>query len=210
MAFRLRRKRHVARQASRVVARELASAIEAIGPDGDVHEARKHLKKARAVVRLLERGLGRDYRTLIAGLRTASRRLSASRDAEACIESFEKLRARYPRVLTASAGRSIDRALTLDKLRAQSAAPRILRRVARVLEQSARTIPRRVLKAAGGQAMREGMDRAYRRARKAMAVPERTRTTRGSTGGAAGSRITGIRCASSKVSTRMSEDVYAP
>jgi CHAD domain-containing protein len=73
-------------------------------------------------------------------------------------------------VLTALARREINRGLTVYKRRAQLAAPRILARVTRMLEQSARTIPRQVLEVAGCRAMRDGMDRAYRRARKAMAL----------------------------------------
>jgi hypothetical protein len=94
MAFRLKRKRHVARQASRVVAAELASALEAVGPDGDVHGARKHLKKARAVFRLLEQRLGRDSENE----REAEplRRLSAARDTEACLETFGNSRVAFP------------------------------------------------------------------------------------------------------------------
>jgi CHAD domain-containing protein len=113
MAFRLKRRKAVGRQLSRVVSAELASAVDAVGSavatsvDG-VHEVRKHLKKVRAVLHLFEASLGRGYESLNGGLRSASRRLSALRDADASLETLEKLRVRYPRVLPPPF-RSIDR-----------------------------------------------------------------------------------------------------
>jgi CHAD domain-containing protein len=137
---------------------------------GDVHEVRKHVKKVRAVLRLLEASLGKAYHSLNGGLRRASRRLSVLRDADASLETLEKLRVRYPRVLTASIIRSLDRALKADKQRAQSRVPRLLPGVVRTLTRSTRTVPRRIRKAAGRDAMRAGMRRAYRRAREAMTL----------------------------------------
>jgi CHAD domain-containing protein len=173
MAFRLKRRKAVGRQLSRVVSAELSSAVDAIGTNGtmsveDVHEVRKHVKKVRAVLHLLEPSLGKGYDSLNSGLRNASRRLSALRDADASVETLEKLRARYPRVLTASVVQTLDRALKADKQREQSHAPRLLPGVVRTLKQSTRTVPASIRKAAGEDAMRSGMRRAYRRAREAM------------------------------------------
>jgi len=174
MAFRLKRKKAVGRQLSHVVSAELTSAVDAAGGSGmsvdNVHEVRKHLKKVRAVLRLLEASLGQAYDSLNGGLRSASRRLSALRDADASLETLEKLRVRYPRVLTASVVRSLVRALKADKQRAQSRVPRLLPGVVRTLERSTRTVPRRIRKAADQDAMRAGMRRTYRRAREAMTL----------------------------------------
>lgn len=136
----------------------------------NVHEVRKHVKKVRAVLRLLEAGLGKAYDSLSTALRSASRRLSALRDADASGETLEKLRLRYPRVLTASVVRSLDRVLKADKQRAQSRVPRLLPGVVRTLKRSTRTVPRQIRKAAGQDAMRAGMRRTYRRAREAMTL----------------------------------------
>jgi CHAD domain-containing protein len=175
MAFQLKRKKAVGRQLSHVVSAELTSAVDAAGTSAtmsvdNVHEVRQHVKKVRAVLRLLEASLGKAYDSLNTGLRSASRRLSALRDADASGETLEKLRIRYPRVLTASVVRSLDRALKMDKQRAQSRVPRLLPGVVRTLERSTRTVPRRIRKAAGQDAMRAGMRRTYRRAREAMTL----------------------------------------
>jgi CHAD domain-containing protein len=158
---------------SRVVSAELTSAVAAAGADGtmsvdDVHEVRKHVKKVRAVLRMLEPTLGKRYDSLSSGLRSASRRLSPLRDADASLETLEKLRARYPRVLTAAVVRSVERALKIDKQRAQSRVPRLLPGVVRALKRSTGTVPASIKKAAGEDAMRAGVRRAYRRARRAM------------------------------------------
>ena len=175
MAFRLKRGKAVGRQLSHVVSAELTSAVDAAGSSrtmsvDNVHEVRKHVKKVRAVLRLLEASLGKAYDSLSSALRSASRRLSALRDADASGETLEKLRVRYPRVLTASVVRSLDRALKADKQRAQSRVPRLLPGVVRTLERSTRTVPRQIRKAAGQDAMRAGMRRTYQRAREAMTL----------------------------------------
>ena len=178
MAFRLKRKKAVGRQLSQVVSAELTSAVDAAGSSGtmsvdNVHEVRKHLKKVRAVLRMLEASLGKAYDSLSSALGSAARRRSALRVADASFETLGKLRVRYPRVLTASVVRSVDRALKADKQRAQSRVPRLLPGVVRTLERSTRTVPRQIRKAAGQHAMRAGMRRTYQRARDAMTLARR-------------------------------------
>ena len=64
--------------------------------DEDVHEARKHLKKARASLRLLRPGLkDADYRALNTKLRDAGRPLSAARDAKVLLDTLRMLTERY-------------------------------------------------------------------------------------------------------------------
>jgi CHAD domain-containing protein len=175
MAFRLKSRKAIGRQLSRVVAGELTSAIDAIGNTApmstdNVHEVRKHVKKVRAVLRLLESSLGNGYGTLSGRLRSASRRLSALRDADASLETLEKLRVRHPHVLTASVVRSVDRGLKANKQQAQFRVPRLLAGVVRTLEQSTRTVPGQIRKNADRDAMRSGVRRGYKRAREAMAL----------------------------------------
>jgi CHAD domain-containing protein len=178
MAFRIKHRKAVGRQLSRVVSKELASAVDSVAEPAamsvdDVHEVRKRVKKVRAVLRLMAASLGTRYGTLNGRLRSASRRLSALRDADASLETLEQLRHRYPKVLAASRVGSIDRALKANRQRVQSGVPRLLAGVARALEDAARTVPRRIRKAADRNTMRSGMRRGYRRARKAM--PKRGR-----------------------------------
>lgn len=59
---------------------------------GEVHEARKRIKEARALLRLVRRDLGDDYVVENTWLRDAAHSLTGARDAEAMIETLEKLR----------------------------------------------------------------------------------------------------------------------
>ncbi len=59
---------------------------------GEVHEARKRIKETRALLRLVRRDLGDDYVVENTWLRDAARSLTGARDAEAMIETLEKLR----------------------------------------------------------------------------------------------------------------------
>jgi CHAD domain-containing protein len=61
---------------------------------GEVHEARKRIKEARALLRLVRRDLGDDYVVENTWLRDAAHSLTGARDAEAMIETLEKLRTR--------------------------------------------------------------------------------------------------------------------
>jgi CHAD domain-containing protein len=64
-----------------------------------VHEARKHLKKTRALLRLVRDELGdRAYRQENGTFRDIGRVLSARRDAEVLVEAFQKLRRQHARV----------------------------------------------------------------------------------------------------------------
>ena len=63
----------------------------------DVHEARKALKRLRALTRLLEDELGEQlFARENAVLREAGRRLSAARDAEVMVATLEDLMRRHP------------------------------------------------------------------------------------------------------------------
>jgi CHAD domain-containing protein len=107
MAYRLAiadRLEDAARQCARA---ELAGAIaqlEGTGAPADgasardpataIHEARKHLKKTRALLRLVRPALGEAaYRRENAALRDAARRLSAVRDADVLVATVEALAA---------------------------------------------------------------------------------------------------------------------
>jgi CHAD domain-containing protein len=73
-------------------------------PGACVHGARKDLKKLRAVVRLLRRELGEDlYRAESRRYRDAGRQLSATRDAEVKLETLDALAERSPDLLGSGA-----------------------------------------------------------------------------------------------------------
>jgi len=59
---------------------------------GEVHEARKRMKETRALLRLVRGALGDELDVENGWLRDAAHSLTAARDAEAMIETLEKLR----------------------------------------------------------------------------------------------------------------------
>jgi CHAD domain-containing protein len=177
MSFQLKRGKPVARELSRIVAKEFETAIDELdGRQGAdraeaVHEARKCVKKTRAVLRLLKQNLGDDYDVLAGRLRSMAHQLSSLRDVDAGSEMMSALRDHYPRIVTRSMSRAVQRGL-LARTRATMARvdpDRLLPRVARAIKRSGTRVQRRIRRAAHAGAIRAGIRRGYRRARKAMA-----------------------------------------
>lgn len=85
-------------------AREHLSNLDA-HPDETIHEARRHLKKARSILKLVRSCLGDRYYYENARLRGIARRLALFRDAAAMIEAFDEFGfKRFPRYSNVRAG----------------------------------------------------------------------------------------------------------
>jgi hypothetical protein len=131
MSFQLKRGKPVARELSRIVAKELETAIDQLGrrPSVDraeaVHEARKSVKKTRAVLRLLKQNLGDDYGVLGGRLRSMAHQLSSLRDVDAGPEMMNALRDHYPRIVTRSMSRAVQRILKTRRFTRGAVASRI-------------------------------------------------------------------------------------
>jgi CHAD domain-containing protein len=173
VAFRLTTASAIDDQLAQIVARELRKATEAVDRSGDeesIHQARKHIKKARSVLHLLRKPLGRDYDTLNDPIRLAAHRISAVRDADALVGTLTSLRARYHDVIGPLACRKASATL---KARRRQAYARISGRpfagARQILVKTQRGITSRVHDAATARRMRLGVTRGYRRARRAMA-----------------------------------------
>jgi CHAD domain-containing protein len=160
-----------------MVAREFETAIDELGRRQGVdraeavHEARKCVKKTRAVLGLLKQNLGDDYGVLAGRLRRMAHQLSSLRDADAGPEMMNALRDHYPRIVTRSMSRAVQQGL-LARKRATMARvdpDRLLPRVAREIKRSGTRVQRRIRRVTQASAIRAGMRRGYRRARKAMA-----------------------------------------
>ena len=177
MAYEFKGRKAVGTQLARVVAKEFDRALEEVGGSQivdrteAVHEARRRVKKIRAVVRLLQRDLGKDHRILNRQLRTIAHQLSSLRDVDAAVEMMQSVRDRYPRLVTPSIFAAVQRGLlarkrgTVEHLHPDHLLPR----VARELRRLAKAMPRRIRRVGGYTSVRAGMLRAYRRARNAMA-----------------------------------------
>jgi hypothetical protein len=118
VAYRLEQGESFSDGLSRIAREELDDASaqlrDGVGEDAEraVHEARKSLKKARALVRLERRALrGTVRRDANERLRDAGRRLSALRDQQVALRTLDDLAERYPGRLSKAAFTRIRRAL---------------------------------------------------------------------------------------------------
>jgi CHAD domain-containing protein len=104
MAYRLRSDESVADGLRRVARRELKRAVEQLQaeppPDSAIHEARKSVKKARAVLRLIEGDRGKSLARSRKRLRTVNRALSRLRDADVMKETLSTLNRKNPRLFS--------------------------------------------------------------------------------------------------------------
>jgi CHAD domain-containing protein len=113
MAFRFEPGEPVVAETKRILVEMLDAAIEHLAKP-DVHDARKRLKEARAVLRLVAPALGESARAEIVALRDAARLLSAARDAEALVEAFQKIRSGFDPNLRRRVRRRLPKAAAID------------------------------------------------------------------------------------------------
>jgi hypothetical protein len=174
MAYRLKPGKQARKELSRIVAKELdrvAAALRRVPPpDEAVHDARKRVKKIRAVLRLLRSSLGSDYRRHNERLRTVSHQLSAIRDADALIEMMSKVRRHYPAIVTAAVFAAVRQGLGSRKrgAAARSHSDRRWPLLLREVKRSAKALPPRIRETTRVAAIRRGLLRGYRDARDAM------------------------------------------
>lgn len=172
MAFRLKNRRSLAGQLGDLVDDELRSALGELArplPDEEaIHEARKSVKRIRALLRLVRDGLGADFAVENKRLRDAAHHLASLRDADATSETLQALRLRYSAVLTPAVARSIERGLQQRRRQARAGASNRIVRVARALQRSSRFAPDQIRIAGRPATIRAGLERGYRRARAAM------------------------------------------
>jgi CHAD domain-containing protein len=170
---------------ARACAREqLEGAIERLAhadadPVDAVHEARKHLKKARALLRLLRPGLATPvYRAENGALRGAGLALSSMRDADVLSETVAKLAERYAGRLPAADFEQLRAALTAQVEGAPSPVdrPATLTGVLETLRAALARVEDWPLERCGWDTPVAGAARAYARGRSAFATARRAST----------------------------------
>jgi CHAD domain-containing protein len=169
VAFRLREDEPVAKGLSRLVRKQLRSAVERLTSDGSdeaIHEARKRIKKVRAVLQLAGTDLTGDR--ALKRLRRGSRALSPLRDMDAMIEAARTLGP--SRSAGATLAGMINRQLTNEKARLNTAARRDEARAeaARVLERLRRDAGDWHWKNLDDSLLAKAITRCYKRARHTM------------------------------------------
>lgn len=177
MAYRLSIGDDVPSRVRAVAHEQLAGAISQLGRAGEdpveaVHGARKHLKKARALLRLVRPALGRHaYQQENAALREAGLALSATRDADVLVATAAKLAEHAAGQLPADTFAQL-----YDALAAEAAAGRggegvpQLAAVLEALREAEARVETWPLERCDREALLAGVTRAYARGRDAFAV----------------------------------------
>jgi CHAD domain-containing protein len=176
MSFELHERKHIEDELRKIARRQLRRASEALQQTGGrtvgtkVHEARRTVKKARAVTKTL-REAGADVpRKDRRRLRKVSRQLSGLRDSAAIVDTFDRLRRRYPKRLPEHTCGILRRTLIEARGRQERRARRdgILDRVASQLDKTRTDVRRWTMPALDLPALIEVATASYRRSRRGM------------------------------------------
>lgn len=185
MGFRFQLNESVPDGVRRIVTEELGSMIsdlERATPstrDKSIHEARKSLKKLRAILRLMRRELGDTYELENRVFRNAGRTLSDLRDSASVIESFGTLERKYKEELPAFALESVRRGLLEKKRQAEKEhdLSALLKDVAFSLRATARRVDSWPLSKDGLAALEPGVEDAYRKGKAAFQAAQKESST---------------------------------
>lgn len=170
-------KKEPAADAVRRIAREriqrAADHLQAAGKgDSDgIHDARKRFKEIRAVLRLVRFELGTDFKNENYFYRDTGRALAEARDAQALIETWDKLLTRFPEELAQAPGATDIRRHLERRVPRVTGATSIMPELTNVVEgllTAARRVDSWPLQANGFELLRAGVARTYRQGRRAM------------------------------------------
>ena len=105
MSFELHHRKHLEEQLTKIVRQQLRNTADSLTTTADsqfrsaVHESRKSVKKVRAVAAFLTQAGGKLPRKDRKRLKSAARALAGVRDSTAIIDTFDRVRRRYPKQL---------------------------------------------------------------------------------------------------------------
>ncbi len=182
MAYRFKPRKTVAQNVKRIASAEIASAIEylrgknGVSREDAVHEVRKSIKKARALLRLVEGELGTFYDEENSQLRDTGRQLSNLRDAGALVDAVDHLRKRANGVVAAKPVSDLRRLLALQKrhMEEEAGTQKLMPGLAASLVRVRRSIRYWPLEKDGFPAIEAGLDKTFRDGRKALARARRS------------------------------------
>lgn len=175
MAYRLERGESVIAGLKRVLRDEIESAGTQLlsgkktGRDEAIHEARKSIKKSRAILRLVSAELGGAYPRENARLRDIAGRLSEFRDTFAIIETFDDLKKKY-KIETRNRLRRVRAGLAKKRKEAgrERAVGIVLDYAAAALAKAAQRVEAWPLETDGFAALGPGLEKTYRAGRSAL------------------------------------------
>jgi CHAD domain-containing protein len=174
MAYRLERGESVIAGLKRVVTDEVESAGTQLsgdkrGRDEAIHEARKSIKKVRALLRLVSAELGGTYSRENARLRDIAGRLSEFRDTFVIIETFDDLKKRF-RSETRNKLRPVRAGLIKKRNEGgrEAAVGIVLDHAAAALGKAAKRVADWPLETDGFAALGPGLEKTYRAGRAAL------------------------------------------
>jgi len=144
--------------------------------DTSVHETRKHLKKARAVLRLVRKEIGRGlFRTQDHGLRSVGRLISEIRDAEVRLQTVHELQ-NVTRRQRRRRFDKLEQILMLDLENFVAAFAEWQSQAIPILERARNEIDCWSVNQFGFKQFHRGVQSAYKRGRIALAEAKRVRT----------------------------------
>jgi CHAD domain-containing protein len=178
MAFRLKQGAPVSDEVRRIVLRQLEVAISELHTVGDpqsdeaVHDARRRVKKIRAIIRLVRPVLDKDARAVDHDLSTVSRLLAPVADGQGVIETLDELARRYGKVipkptLEAARARVVRNSQRADRKATTNGVIELARGT---LRSERKRIKHWRVGAEGFGAIASGLEESYRRARRMMIV----------------------------------------
>jgi len=173
VAFRLKQGASISAEVRRIVLRQLEVAISELHTVGDpqsdeaVHDARRRVKKIRAIIRLVRPVLDKDSRAVDRDLSTVSRLLAPVADGQGVIETLDELARRYGKVLPKPALAHARARVVRNSQRAdhRASARGIIDLARGTLRSERRRIKHWRVGAEGFRAIAPGLEDSYRRAR---------------------------------------------
>ena len=139
-------------------------------PEEAVHEARKDMKKLRALLRLVRAEIGeKAYRRESDGFRDAARELAGVRDADVMLATLSALEERYPEHMPADVAGGLRQALEAHRHRAATAVRgEAAKSATEMLEQARARVAGWPLERNDFAALEPGLRRIYRQGRRAL------------------------------------------
>jgi len=178
VAFRLKQGASISSEIRRIVLKQLEAAISELHTVGDpqsddaVHDARRRVKKIRAIIRLVRPVLDKEYRVVDRDLSTVSRLLAPVADGRGIVETLNEIEHRYPASLSKRALAAARAGVLRNGARADHEAQTrgILKIAAGTLRSERSRIKQWHIHGDGFRAIAPGLEESYRRARRMMLV----------------------------------------